>query len=96
MPKVFVTRAIPQSGIEKLKDAGFRMEVSAEDRVLGKSELVARLRTGRYDAVLCLLTDTIDDAVFEAAMYKLDSTAIEAMKKLVKEKLQLFGSVNRM
>lgn len=31
----------------------------------------------------------------EVAMYKLDAGAIEAMKKVVKEKLKLFGSVNR-
>ncbi len=31
----------------------------------------------------------------EAAMYKLDQEAMEAIKKVVKEKLQLFGSANR-
>jgi fructose-bisphosphate aldolase, class II len=31
----------------------------------------------------------------EAAMYKLDKEAIEAMKKVVREKLELFGSVNK-
>jgi fructose/tagatose bisphosphate aldolase len=31
----------------------------------------------------------------EVAMYKLDASAIDAMKKVVKEKLVLFGSVNR-
>jgi len=31
----------------------------------------------------------------EVAMYKLDASAIEAMKKIVKEKLILFGSVNK-
>ena len=29
------------------------------------------------------------------AMYKLDKDAIEAMKEVVKEKLKLFGAVNR-
>lgn len=32
----------------------------------------------------------------EVAMYKLDASAIEAMKKTVKEKLKLFGSINRL
>lgn len=67
MPKVFVTRRIPQSGIEKLKSTGFEVEVNSEDRVLSKDELITRLQGQAYDAVLCLLTDTIDGEVFEAA-----------------------------
>lgn len=49
------------------------------------------LRVAFVDALKKSLAEDLD----EVAMYKLDTAAIEAMKKLVKEKLQLFGSVNR-
>jgi glyoxylate reductase len=63
-PKVYVTRRIPEPAIELLRQH-CEVEINPDDRVLGKSELVEKVR-GR-DAVLCLLTDTIDDEVFEAA-----------------------------
>ncbi|MBN1867166.1 D-glycerate dehydrogenase [Candidatus Sumerlaeota bacterium] len=62
---VYVTRLIPQSGLDLLTGAGLNVEVNPDDRVLTRGELLAAVR-GR-DGVLCLLTDTIDDAVMEAA-----------------------------
>ncbi len=41
------------------------------------------------------LKQSLKDEVDEIAMYKLDQGAIVAMKELVKEKLKLFGSVNK-
>ena len=41
------------------------------------------------------LKKTMAEELDEVAMYKLDQSAIEAMKKLVKEKLELFGSLNK-
>lgn len=41
------------------------------------------------------LRETMAQDLDESAMYKLDASAIEAMKRVVKEKLRLFGSVNR-
>jgi len=41
--------------------------VSEKDGVLTEEELVRTLKEGKYDAVLCLLTDKINDAAFEAA-----------------------------
>lgn len=67
MAKVFVTRMVPEAGIEKLKAEGYEVTVSPHDRVLTKEELVDFLRTDKYDAVLCLLTDHIDGEIFEAA-----------------------------
>lgn len=67
MSKIFVTRRIPERGIEKLKNAGHKVEVNPDDKVLSKDELVACLKKGSYDAVLCLLTDKIDADVFAAA-----------------------------
>jgi len=49
------------------------------------------LRVAYADALKKSLSEDLN----EAAMYKLDAAAIEATKKLVKQKLELFGSVNR-
>lgn len=65
--KVYVTRAIPESGIDLLKEAGHEVVVSEKDGVLTKEELVVELKKDHYDAVLCLLTDSIDGEVFDAA-----------------------------
>lgn len=65
--KVFVTRAIPEEGIKLLKEKGYKVAISPHDRVLTKEELMGFLKKDRYDAVLCLLTDNIDDDIFEAA-----------------------------
>lgn len=62
---VLVTRRIPQPGIDILTGKCETVDVNPDDRVLTQEELIAGV-TGR-DGVLCLLTDTIDDAVFAAA-----------------------------
>ncbi|MEK7567260.1 MAG: D-glycerate dehydrogenase [Patescibacteria group bacterium] len=67
MPKIFVTRAIPEQGINKLKEKGYEVVISPRDGVLTKEELVLALKADRYDAVLCLLTDKIDGDVLDAA-----------------------------
>lgn len=63
--KVFVTRPIPEAGLDVLRRAGATVEVNPQDRVLTRAELLAAVR-GR-DGVLCLLTDRIDAAVMDAA-----------------------------
>ena len=67
MAKVFVTRAIPETGITMLKDAGHDVSVSAKDGVLTKAELIAALTEHTPEAVVSLLTDKIDSEVFAAA-----------------------------
>lgn len=66
MPKVFITRQIPEIAVARLKEAGFEVEVSPKEGVLAKDELITALAAKPYDAVLCLLTDQIDAEVFEA------------------------------
>ena len=41
------------------------------------------------------LRKTLAEHLDEVAMYKLDASAIEEMKKVIKEKLTLFGSINK-
>jgi len=62
---VYVTRRIPEPGIELLREHCEVVEVNPENRVLTKEELIANVK-GR-DGVLCLLTDTIDAEVLDAA-----------------------------
>ena len=68
MPKtanIYVTREIPDGGLLLLRKAFGNFEMNKEDRVLSREELMKAVR-GR-DGVLCLLTDTIDAAVIDAA-----------------------------
>jgi len=63
-PLVYVTRMLPQPAMDLLKQH-CNAEINPDDRVLSKRQLLMKVK-GK-DAVLCLLTDTIDDEVFEAA-----------------------------
>lgn len=65
MPNIYVTREIPEGGLKLIRDKFGSFEMNTEDRVLTREELLSKVR-GR-DAVLCLLTDKIDDEVLEAA-----------------------------
>lgn len=65
--KIFITRKISSRGIELLKSKGYEVFVSPHDRVLDKDELMKYLAEGKYDAVLCLLTDKIDAEVLDVA-----------------------------
>jgi glyoxylate reductase len=62
---VFVTRRIPDAGLELLKEELGGFDMNPADRVLSRRELLEGVR-GR-EAVLCLLTDRIDAKVMEAA-----------------------------
>ena len=63
-PKVYITRKIPQAGIDLLA-AHYEVEVNPHDRVLSRAELLSAVQDA--DGVLCLLTDKIDGEFFDAA-----------------------------
>ena len=65
--KVFVTRQVPNKGIDMLKSKDYEVTISPHNRVLKKEELISFLKQRRYDAVLCLLTDKVDAEVLNAA-----------------------------
>ena len=65
--KIFITRQIPDKGINLLKEKGYEIAVSPHDRVLSEEELIDYLKKDKYDALLCLLTDKIDSEVLDAA-----------------------------
>ena len=58
--KIFVTRKIPEPGLELLRKE-FDVEVNPYNRVLSKREIINGLED--KDGLLCLLTDTIDKEI---------------------------------
>ncbi|MEY2665639.1 MAG: Glyoxylate reductase [Candidatus Parcubacteria bacterium] len=66
MALIFVTQAIPKDGLAVLEQAGHEVVIGSVEGVLPKAELIEKLLERPYDAVLALLTDTIDKEVLEA------------------------------
>ncbi|HUV24398.1 MAG TPA: D-glycerate dehydrogenase [Methanomassiliicoccales archaeon] len=64
LPKVLITRRIPDSGLEILENK-VDMDIYEEDRPISKEELLERIK--RKDGLYCLLSDRIDREVIEAA-----------------------------
>jgi glyoxylate reductase len=67
MKKVYITRRIPEIGVDMLKEKGYSVDINTKDRPLTKRELVKALKRDSYDAVLSLLTDQIDGEVMDAS-----------------------------
>lgn len=65
MPRIFVTRQIPESGLALLRDHGYEVDVYEQDQIIPRKELLKRVKG--VDALLPLLTDTIDGEVLQAA-----------------------------
>jgi lactate dehydrogenase-like 2-hydroxyacid dehydrogenase len=61
--KIFVTRMIPQPGLDMLTKENI-VDINPSDRVLSKEEIITGLK-GK-DGLLCLLTDPIDKEVITA------------------------------
>ncbi len=61
--KVFITRRIPEVGIELLKQKKYNVKVSPHDRVLSRDEII-KMGKGS-DAILSLLTDMIDGEIMD-------------------------------
>ncbi len=58
--KIFMTRRIHVRAEEMLREKGYEVTVSPKEGVLTRDELKAALSENPYDAVVSLLTDTID------------------------------------
>lgn len=65
--KIYITRQIPEVGIQMLREKGYEIDINTKDRPLEQKELIKALKKKPYDAVLTLLTDKIDASVFDAA-----------------------------
>ncbi len=55
--KVFITRRIPENGINYLKENGFEVYVREDDSIIPDSELIEALR--EYDGVISMLSDNL-------------------------------------
>ncbi|MBI4262377.1 D-glycerate dehydrogenase [Candidatus Uhrbacteria bacterium] len=66
MYRIFVTRKIPEVGLQRLRaEKDFDVVVSPKDRVLTRAELKKGVKGA--DAILSLLTDRIDGEILDAA-----------------------------
>jgi glyoxylate reductase len=65
VPRIVVTRELPESALRMLRESGAEVWVSPEDRALTVDELQAAVRGA--DAVVTMLHDRVDDALLEAA-----------------------------
>jgi len=63
-PKVFITRAIPENGIEMLREH-FEAEVWPEEREIPREVLLEKVRD--VDALVTMLSERIDGEVFDNA-----------------------------
>jgi len=89
MPKVFITRPIPDQGIKMLKDKGYAVTIYPKDEIIPRKELLKGVRG--IDALLPILTDKIDGQVLDVAGPQLkivanyaigtDNIDLEACKK---------------
>ena len=62
--KIFITREIPEIGINFLIKNGFKVSVYKKDKPIARKELIAGVRN--CDAVISLLTDKIDKEVIDS------------------------------
>ena len=65
MFKVFVTYDIPGSGVKRLKDRGYKIVQHKKDELISRKELLAGVKGA--DALFCMLTERIDEAVLKSA-----------------------------
>jgi glyoxylate reductase len=65
VPKIVVTRNLPASALDALRESGADVWVSPHDRALAPAELLEAVRGA--DAVVTMLHDRVDDAFLDAA-----------------------------
>lgn len=68
MPKVFITRPIPEAGIKMLREKGYDVVVNekARDRAASEKELIRGVKNA--DAMLSVLTDKITAKVMDSGL----------------------------
>ena len=78
-PSVLLTRRLPSSVLARLEET-CDLDLHAEPMAIARAELLRRV-AGK-DALICLLTDPIDDAVLDAAGPSLKIVANVAVLRL--------------
>ncbi|MBL7155230.1 MAG: D-glycerate dehydrogenase, partial [Candidatus Portnoybacteria bacterium] len=72
MPKIFITRQIPEKGINMLKEKGWDVAVGPEGKI-SREELLKGVKG--VEAILSILTEKIDGEVMEGAGQQLKIVA---------------------
>lgn len=62
--KVFITQELPGNVEEILKSKGFEVDVYRKNKIIPKKELIERTKSA--DALICLLTNSIDKEVIDS------------------------------
>lgn len=63
--KIFLSRRLPEPGMELLRNSGFEIDIHMQDTPLPAAEL--QKRVGSAHGLICLLDDKIDKALIDAA-----------------------------
>ncbi len=71
--RIYITRQIPELGINMLKEKGYEVVVGTDTKPVQKKKLISILKKEEkkgkgYDALLTLLTDKIDHEVYDAGV----------------------------
>src|ERR1035437_2366384 len=67
MKKIFITRQIPENGINILREKGYKVTVGKSKTPPTQKELIDEIKKENYDVIVALLTDKIDSKVFDDA-----------------------------
>jgi lactate dehydrogenase-like 2-hydroxyacid dehydrogenase len=67
MALIYVTRNIPGLGVHQLKEAGHEVVVSEKNDSLTHEELLEAVASRPYEGIVSLLSDAIDETVFQVA-----------------------------
>lgn len=62
--KIFITRSIPNEGIDLLRGKGYSVSVYKEDKPIKREELIKKAK--HADGIISLLTDSIDKDVIDS------------------------------
>jgi len=65
--QVYITREIPDPAKKILEEQGYEVTVGTWDRPPTKKEIIKALRKKPYEAVITLLTDTVDSDIYDSA-----------------------------
>lgn len=67
MKKIFITRNIPEKAIRTLKEKGYEVTIGKFKTPPTQKEIIKSIKNKNYDVVITLLTDKIDEKVFDAS-----------------------------
>ncbi len=70
MKKIFITRELPEVGVNLLKENDFELVVYDKDQTMPREELVNVISTGEYCGLVTLLTDKIDKEMLDLCKEK--------------------------